>query len=62
MEGQGALSVEAQSGGRGGRRGTIHTHDRGFPGGPGVKNLLPSAWDMGLIPGWETKIPHASGQ
>ena len=38
------------------------TQDRGFPGGPGVKNLLPSAWDMGLIPGWETKILHASGQ
>ena len=29
-----------------------------FPGGPGVKNLLPSAGDTGLIPGWGTKIPH----
>ena len=38
------------------------TQDRGFLGGPGVQNPLPNAWDMGLIPGWETKIPHALGQ
>ena len=33
-----------------------------FPGGPGVKNLLSNARDMGLIPGWGNKIPHATGQ
>ena len=27
-----------------------------------VKNLLSNAGDGGLIPGWETKIPHATGQ
>ena len=27
-----------------------------------VKNLPPSAGDMGLIPGQETNIPHAVGQ
>ena len=32
---------------------------RDFPGGPVVKNLLSNAGDMGSIPGWETKIPHA---
>ena len=30
-----------------------------FPGGPLVKNLLCNAGDMGLIPGWGTKIQHA---
>ena len=33
-----------------------------FPGGPVVKNLLCNAGDLGLIPGQETKIPHAVGQ
>ena len=33
-----------------------------IPGGPVVKNLLSSAGDMVLIPGQETKIPHAIGQ
>ena len=33
-----------------------------FPGGPVVKNLPSNAGDKGLIPGWETKVPHASGQ
>ena len=33
-----------------------------FPGGPGVKNPPSSAGDMGWIPGWGTKIPHAVGQ
>ena len=33
-----------------------------FPGGPGVKNPLCNAGGMGLIPGQETKIPHAVGQ
>ena len=27
-----------------------------------VKTLPSNAGDKGLIPGWETKIPHASGQ
>ena len=32
-----------------------------FPGGPAVKNPPSSAWDTGSIPGWGTKIPHATG-
>lgn len=35
---------------------------KNFPGAPVVKNLLPNAGNMGLIPNWETKIPHAKGQ
>ena len=35
---------------------------RDFPGGPVVKNLPSNGEDVGLIPGWGTKIPHASGQ
>ena len=35
---------------------------RDFPGGPVVKNPPSNAGDVGLIPGWETKIPHAAGQ
>ena len=31
----------------------------GFPGGPVIKNLPSNAGDTGLIPGQETKIPHA---
>ena len=27
-----------------------------------MKNLPSNAGDMGLIPGWGTKIPHATGQ
>ena len=27
-----------------------------------VKNLPLNVGDMGLIPGWGTKIPHATGQ
>ena len=27
-----------------------------------VKTLPSNVGDKGLIPGWETKIPHASGQ
>ena len=27
-----------------------------------VKNMLSSAGDTGLIPGWGTKIPYATGQ
>ena len=33
-----------------------------FPGGLAVKNLPSNAGDAGSIPGWGTKIPHASGQ
>ena len=32
-----------------------------FPGTPVVKNLPPSAGDVGSIPGGGTKIPHAAG-
>ena len=35
---------------------------RDFPGGPAVKNPPSNAGDTGLIPGWGTKIPHATGQ
>ena len=35
---------------------------RDFHGGRLIKNLPCNAGDMGLIPGWGTKIPHASGQ
>ena len=34
----------------------------GFPGVPVVKNLPANTGDMGSIPGWGTKIPHAGGQ
>ena len=33
-----------------------------FPGGPVVKNPPSNAGDVGSIPGWGTKIPHATGQ
>ena len=33
-----------------------------FPGVLVVKNPPTNAGDVGLIPGWETKIPHATGQ
>ena len=35
---------------------------RDFPGGPVVKNPPYNARDMGSIPGWGTRIPHAAGQ
>ena len=35
---------------------------RYFLGGPVVKKPPSNAGDMGLIPGWGTKIPHAIGQ
>ena len=35
---------------------------RDFPGGPAVKNPPYNAGDVGLIPGWGTKILHAGGQ
>ena len=33
-----------------------------FPGGPVVKNPPSNAGDVGSIPGWENKTPHAVGQ
>ena len=33
-----------------------------FPGGPMVKNLPSNAGNTGSIPGWGTKILHATGQ
>ena len=33
-----------------------------FESGPVVKNLPSSLRDVGSIPAWGTKIPHASGQ
>ena len=33
-----------------------------FPGGPDIKNPPSNAGDIGSIPGWGTKIPHAIGQ
>ena len=35
---------------------------RDFPRGPVVKKLPSHAGDMGLIPGWGTKIPDAAKQ
>ena len=35
---------------------------RDFPGTPMVMNLPPNAGVVGSIPGWETKIPGATGQ
>ena len=47
----------------GGRRGnTIWKLARDFPGGPVVKNLPANAEDMGSVPAWSRKIPHASEQ
>ena len=46
------------------RRGSSHTHKKtwkDFPGGPVVKTLPSNTGDMGSIPGWGTKIPHAVG-
>ena len=41
---------------------TIKEYLRDFLGGQVVKNLPSNAGDMGLIPDWGTKIPHAVGQ
>ena len=35
---------------------------RDFPGGSVLKNLSANVEDIGLIPGWGTKIPHALEQ
>ena len=42
--------------------GTQRTVKKDFPGGPVVKNLPCHAGDAGSIPGWGTKIPHATEQ
>ena len=34
---------------------------RDFPGGTVLKNPPSNAGDTGWIPGWGTKIPHATG-
>ena len=34
------------------------SNDRDFPGGPGIKNSPSKTGDVGLMPGWGTKIPH----
>ena len=36
--------------------------DGDFSGGIVVKNLPSKVGDMGSIPGWGTKMPHAEGQ
>ena len=38
------------------------TINKDFPSGPMVKNPSSDAQDVGSIPGWGTKIPHATGQ
>ena len=41
---------------------SLKKQERDLLAGPVVKNLPSSAGDMGLIPDWGTKIPHAVGQ
>ena len=38
------------------------TQQKDISGGPVVKKMPCKAWDVGLIPGWGTKIPHATEQ
>ena len=38
------------------------TKSRDFPGGPVVKNLPCNTEDMGTVPGWGTRNPHAISQ
>jgi len=40
----------------------IRANSRDCPGGPVVKKPPSNAGNMGLIPGWGTKIPQALGQ
>ena len=40
----------------------IKINDWDFHGDPEVKNPACNARDSGLIPGWGTKIPHATEQ
>jgi len=39
---------------------TVNQKKGGFPGGPVVKTLPSNAGGVGVIPGQEAKIPHAS--
>ena len=39
----------------------LNKHLWDFPGGPVVKNLPSSTGNMGVIPGWGTKIPYLWG-
>ena len=43
------------------RRHYITSQIGDFLDGSVVENLLCNSGDIGLIPGWETKIPHAFG-
>ena len=38
------------------------TQQKHISAGPVVKKMPCNAWDVGLIPGWGTKIPHATEQ
>ena len=40
----------------------IESHIWDFPGGPVVETTPSNAEDTGSIPGWGTKMPHATGQ
>ena len=40
----------------------IKKSNKDFPGGLVVKNPPSNAGDAGSIPGWGTRIPHATGQ
>ena len=42
------------------KKASLERRMRDFPGGPVVKNPSSSAGDVGLIPGWEIKIQHAT--
>ena len=42
--------------------GSIRWRSQDFPSGPVVKNLPANAEHVGLIPGWGTKLPCASGE
>ena len=39
----------------------LSNKERGFPGGPVVKNPPCNTRDMGLISDWRAKMPHAMG-
>ena len=41
---------------------TIESQIWDFPGGPVVENTPSNVGGMGSIPGWGTKMPHATAQ
>ena len=41
---------------------SVNSQKCGFPGGPVVTCPLCNTGDLGLIPGWGTKIPHVAEQ